>query len=131
MPSLLNSSASSPICALQQGNPVVVTLSGSHPTQLSSSFGSDVNPKEGPAEKSTEIFQKSGMFLSARFAGVSSHTFTTIPPRFTTEKPRSAHPKTAKPLQKRPSTTPKKNLKQTQLPRHLDPKMLLSQPLRH
>jgi hypothetical protein len=65
--------------------------------------------KKTPPEKSTKIFQKSGMFLGARFAGVSSHTFTTNPPRFAIKKPRSAHPKTRKPLQKPPSTTLEKN----------------------
>jgi hypothetical protein len=63
------------------------------------------------------------MFSSVRFAGVSSHTFTTIPPRFTTHLPRSARQKTQNPLQKRPSTTPEKESKKTELPRHLDPQM--------
>jgi hypothetical protein len=60
-------------------------------------------------KKSTEIFQKSGMISPARLAVVSSHTFTTNPPRLPHISPRSARQKLENPPQKRPSTTPEKN----------------------
>ena len=47
-------------------------------------------------KKSTEIFQKAGMFFATELDGVSSHTFTTNPPRFTTHFTAFCTPKIAR-----------------------------------
>jgi hypothetical protein len=61
-------------------------------------------------KKSTEIFQKAGMFFATELDGVSSHTFTTNPPRFTTHFTAFCTPKIARLPAKTPFHYAKKNL---------------------
>jgi hypothetical protein len=82
--------------------------------------------------KSKEIFLKKVAFLSTQ----THHPKTTIPPQnhhnFTTKNHHESAIIRKTPPEKRLSTMRRKNpLKQTQLPRHLDPQMLISQPGTH
>jgi hypothetical protein len=63
-----------------------------------------------PAKK-IENVQKVGMFFAAELDGVFSHTFTTTPPRFTTQFTTFCTPKIAKPPAKTPFHRAEKNYK--------------------
>jgi hypothetical protein len=63
------------------------------------------------AKKTEKNVEKVGMFFAGRLAVVSNHTFTTTPPRFTTQFTTFCASKNAGPLQKRHFHHARKNYK--------------------